>query len=76
VGFIATIGLRDEVSHVVDVNPAKHGMYMIGSGHEIVAPARLPEIRPDHVIVMNPVYVDEIRASLRELGLAPSVSAL
>ena len=64
VGFLSTLELSDEVACAVDVNPAKHGMFMPGTGHEIVAPAQLREIRPSLVVVMNPVYVDEIRHDL------------
>ncbi|HRK30367.1 MAG TPA: hypothetical protein PLD59_04755, partial [Tepidisphaeraceae bacterium] len=61
---------------VVDINPAKQGTYLPGSGHEIVAPAELLEIRPSRVIVMNPIYLDEIRQSLTALGLTPDLVPL
>ena len=57
----------------VDVNPNKHGMFMPGTGHEIIAPERLPEIAPDWVIVLNPAYADEITADIRGMGLRPKV---
>jgi SAM-dependent methyltransferase len=76
VAFLATLGLTDEISCVVDVNPAKQGTFMLGSGHEIVAPERLRAIRPDQVIVMNPIYVDEIGGMLRDLDVAATVVAL
>jgi hypothetical protein len=69
VGFLATLGLDEEIACAVDVNPAKHGMHMPGTGHEIVAPEALVERRPDRVLVMNPVYADEIGAQLRALGV-------
>ena len=76
VGFLATLGLDDEISWAVDVNPNKHGMFMPGTGHEIIAPERLPEIAPDWVIVLNPAYADEITADIRGMGLRPKVSVL
>ncbi len=76
VGFLATLGLDEEIACAVDVNPAKHGMHMPGSGHEIVAPEALVARPPDRVLVMNPVYADEIRAQLRSLGLEPAVEAV
>jgi hypothetical protein len=69
-GFLTTLGIADEVSCVVDINPYKQGMYSAGTGHPIVAPESLREYRPDVVVVMNPVYVDEIVSQLSELGLA------
>jgi hypothetical protein len=55
---------------VVDINPKKHGKFIAGCGVEIVSPSRLTEVRPDAVIVANPVYRSEIEGVLRGLGLA------
>jgi hypothetical protein len=69
VSFLTTLGVRGEIEYVVDVNPYKQGRFMAGTGHEVIAPARLATYRPDLVIAMNPVYVDEIRATLDGLGI-------
>lgn len=76
VGFLTTLGVHEEVIAVVDINPAKHGTFLPGSGHEIIAPEKLREIRPDRVIVMNPVYLNEIGKSVAELGLHAQLIAL
>jgi SAM-dependent methyltransferase len=76
VAFLTTLGAGEAVACAVDVNPHKHGMFMAGTGHEIVAPARLAELRPDVVFVMNPIYVEEIAGELRALGLAPQLVPL
>jgi SAM-dependent methyltransferase len=73
VAFLTTLGLQDEVAAVVDINPHKQGRFMPGSGQEIVPPARLREIAPDLVIVMNPVYTREIRENLAAMGLSPEI---
>jgi SAM-dependent methyltransferase len=75
VSFLTTLGIADEVEYAVDVNPYKHGMYMAGSGHEIVAPGFLREYRPDLVIAMNPIYLDEIGAELSALGVQAELVA-
>ena len=41
-----------------------------------MAPEFLREHRPDLVIVTNPIYLDEIKQELGEMGLAPEVIAL
>jgi hypothetical protein len=46
---------------------------MPGTGHRIVVPGQLREVRPDEVIVMNPVYRAEIGEQLRGLGLEPEL---
>ena len=76
VAFLTTLGLADEVSAVVDINPYKQGKYMAGTGHEIVAPAALRELRPELVVAMNPVYLEEIRHELDTLGVEARLEAV
>jgi SAM-dependent methyltransferase len=76
VSFLTTLGLEDEVDAVVDINPNRQGYFMAGTGHRIVSPDQLSEIRPDYVVVMNRVYVDEIREMLSGMGLSPDILAL
>ena len=76
VAFLTVLDAGEEVDCVVDINPRKHDMYMAGTTQRIVPPALLQERRPDVVVVMNPVYRDEIRAELGSLGLAPELMTL
>lgn len=71
VAFLTTLNLGDEVSAVIDINPHKQGTYLPGTGHEISAPAALAADPPDVVLIMNPIYHDEIRTALRDLDLDP-----
>jgi SAM-dependent methyltransferase len=71
--FFSTVGIGAEVAAVVDLNPAKQGTFLAGTGHEIVAPERLVGLSPDVVIVVNRVYADEVRADVERLGLNPEV---
>jgi SAM-dependent methyltransferase len=64
VTFLNTLALRDQIEYVVDLNPRKRGMFIAGTGQQIVSPDFLREYRPDVVIVMNPIYSDEIRRDL------------
>jgi hypothetical protein len=64
------------VAGAVDINPYKHGMFMAGTGTEIIAPERLGEIDPALVVVMNPVYLGEIDASIRSMGIDARVVAV
>jgi hypothetical protein len=64
VAFLTTLGVHDEVEHAVDINPYRVGKFLPGTGQRIVAPASLRDYRPDNVIIMNPVYRDEIRREL------------
>ncbi|MDH3579118.1 MAG: class I SAM-dependent methyltransferase [Hyphomicrobiales bacterium] len=76
VSFVTTLGLRTEVRSVVDINPYKQGKFLPGSGHRVIAPQALVDDPPDIVIVMNPVYVDEISEQLRGLGISADVVAV
>lgn len=65
----------DAVAGVVDANPAKRGLYLPGTSHEILGPEDVPALAPHHVVVMNPIYVEEVRRSLGDVGLWPAVVA-
>lgn len=71
--FLNLLKIGDEVAHVVDINPRKQGMFTTGTGHEIVSPESLKASPPDVVVLMNPIYEQEVRTMLAELGLHPTV---
>ena len=76
VAFLTTIGLNEEVAHVVDINPHRHGKFIPGLGKEIKSPEFLKSYDPEVVIVMNRIYTDEIRDLLAKIGLSPEIVAL
>lgn len=76
VAFLTTLGLREQIEYVVDINPHRQGFFLPVTGQEILAPAALRAYRPDLVIVMNPVYRDEVVGDLDAMGLRPEVCTL
>lgn len=66
-------GARESVPAIVDLNPRKHGRFVPGSGHEVVAPGAVAALGPDVVVVMNPLYTAEVESLLREHGVAATV---
>jgi 2-polyprenyl-3-methyl-5-hydroxy-6-metoxy-1,4-benzoquinol methylase len=76
VAFLTSLGLDDEVACAVDINPFRHGHFLPATGHTIVAPDELPEIGPDTVVVMNPVYRSEVRHALQIRGCEPELLTL
>ena len=42
---------------------------MAGTGQDVIAPERLQDYRPEVVIIMNPIYTEEIRLELERLGI-------
>lgn len=71
VSFVNLIDSERTVSRLVDVNPRKHGRYVAGTGHEIVAPQALAGRPADVVVIMNPVYRNEIEETLEAMGQRP-----
>lgn len=67
--YLTALELGDRVECVVDINPRKHGTFIAGSGHPVVAPEQLPAYRPDVVVMMNDIYRDEITSIMRGLGV-------
>ena len=76
VSYLTGLGANAPIRYAVDINPHKHGKFMAGTGQEIVAPEFLVDYDPDLVIVMNPVYTDEIRSELGRLGVTTTVTAV
>jgi hypothetical protein len=73
VAFLTKLNIHEEIRYAVDINPHKKGTFMAGTGQEIVMPEFLKEYRPDLVIVMNPIYVPEIRAEMQKLGVTADI---
>jgi hypothetical protein len=61
---------------IVDVNPRKDGRGVPGVPGVIRLPATLREVGPTTVLISNPVYADEIRKSLADLGIDANVQLL
>lgn len=55
---------------LVDINPAKQGGYVPGTGHPILGPAALVERGVSAAVLLNPAYKHEVEAMLREQQLA------
>jgi ubiquinone/menaquinone biosynthesis C-methylase UbiE len=76
VAFLSTLGARDFVDQIVDINPYRHNKFLAGSGKQIQSPESLRKYRPDVVIAMNPIYKEEIRNDLERMGLNPELLAV
>jgi SAM-dependent methyltransferase len=61
------------VAAVVDVNPAKQGRFLAGTGHPIISPAEAVARGAAAVVVLNPNYTAEVAAALARLGSPAAV---
>jgi SAM-dependent methyltransferase len=69
VTFLNAIENGERIHCVADVNPHKQGRYVAGTGQEVLSPEETARLSPDTILVMNPIYKDEIWAKMRALGL-------
>ncbi len=58
----------EHIDCVVDINPAKQGRFVPGTGHPIVAPEALAARGVRNVVLMNPAYRKEVAAMLPACG--------
>jgi hypothetical protein len=64
---------RRVLAGIVDVNPRKWGKYAPGCGLPVIAPAQLPSLRPDIVLLANEIYEREVREMVMSYGLDPKI---
>jgi hypothetical protein len=58
---------------VIDVNPAKQGKFVAGTGHRIVGPKRLWREGVTAVLVLNPNYAGEVAGLVARASPATAV---
>jgi cyclopropane fatty-acyl-phospholipid synthase-like methyltransferase len=57
------------LDHAIDINPGKQGLFLAGSGLPVLAPEHSAGRAPATIVVMNPNYLDEIRAKAASAGI-------
>jgi SAM-dependent methyltransferase len=68
VAFLTALSSSDLVAGAVDINPHKQGRFIAGTGHPVLSPEDVVSVDPELIVVMNPIYQDEIRRELQRLG--------
>lgn len=76
VSFLSATSISDEIEYVVDINPHRQGFYVAGTGQHIVDPVFLKKYKPDIVIVMNKIYLEEIEQDLQGMNLTTEILTL
>jgi SAM-dependent methyltransferase len=71
--FLNAFGDGSSLEYIVDVNPHKWGLYIPGTGQEVVGPEFLKEFRPDVLLIVNPNYRNEISQQVSALGIVPDM---
>jgi SAM-dependent methyltransferase len=73
VTFLNALEVQDDIGYVVDINPHKWGRFVPGTGHEVVAPDFLKNYQPNNIIVMNPMYTEEVRSMVKSMGVEAEI---
>ncbi|HMB96340.1 MAG TPA: class I SAM-dependent methyltransferase, partial [Tepidisphaeraceae bacterium] len=76
VSFLTTTKVGDAIEYGVDINPQRQGRFLPVTGQQIVEPKFLATYKPDYVILMNPIYVPEVKADLAKMGVKAQVLAV
>lgn len=76
VAFLTTLGVEDGIKYAVDINPHKHGMYLPGTGQQVIGPDLLRFYQPGVVILMNRIYGREVQHDLDCMNLHPELVSL
>ncbi|MGH7307134.1 MAG: class I SAM-dependent methyltransferase [Candidatus Rokuibacteriota bacterium] len=66
----------DIIDCIVDLNPAKQGKFLPGTGHPIVSQTDMAARGVRHAILMNPIYGEENAALLRSGGIEANLIEL
>ena len=73
VTFLNIVDKNRRIDSIVDINPHKQGMFVSGTGQKISSPDLLKHKKTEKVIVMNPIYKEEIQAMLDNYGLKSEI---
>jgi SAM-dependent methyltransferase len=71
--FVNVVPKGARIGALVDVNPHKQGRFAPGSATPVIAPETLRGKPIQSIIVMNPLYREEVARAAHELGLAPEI---
>lgn len=67
--FLNLADPNHKIRRIVDINPAREGKFIPGTGALVVSPESLIEHPPDVIVLTNATYADEIRSQVAAMGL-------
>jgi SAM-dependent methyltransferase len=65
--FLNLVDPVGEIRQIVEINPARQGKHIPGTGALVIAPESLVEYRPDVIILTNATYANEIKQQVSRL---------
>ena len=73
VTFVNVVPGADRIGALVDVNPHKHGRFAPRTDTPVLSPEALRGQPIESIIIMNPLYHDEIAGAVAALGLTSEI---
>ena len=73
VTFLNVFRNFSNINYIVDINPRKQGLFVPGTGQKIISPEFLQIYEPDIILIMNPIYENEVSNVLKELEIHAEV---
>ena len=73
VGLLTSLGKDVVIEFAVDLNKRRHGYFLPPLGLRVLPPEALASVSPGHIVLMNPVYLSEVRKQLDTLGRQSTV---
>lgn len=70
VTFLNTMKAQKEIEFVIDINTRKQGMFIAGTGQQIMPPEFIRNYKPDKIIILNSLYLKEIKRAVNNLDLS------
>lgn len=64
------------IDHAIDINPAKQGRWLAGSGIPVLSPEDAAQKGPRSIFLMNPIYHREVRERAAQAGLTAEIIPL
>lgn len=59
----------EQIEYVVDINEKKHGRFVPCTGQQVIDAKALKRFQPDIIILMNPIYHEEVETIIKEFRL-------
>ncbi len=69
VTFLNTLQVKEQIEFIIDINPHKKGKYIPGTGQKVVPPEFIQKYNPNLILVMNPIYLNEIHQTINNMGV-------
>jgi len=76
VAFLRTLKVQHLIDAIVDINPHRDGKTAPGLSMPISQPKALADLKPDTLVIMNPIYEDEIINDCTKMGIKPKTLKL